>query len=76
MQDRLAGAAQTQTGNRLNYRHITQVEALGHFRISWREGKALDLLHRSDRVPVGTSHRDAARALGDCCSPHYMNQGG
>jgi hypothetical protein len=30
-------AAQIQTGNRLNYQHITQVDSLGHFRSSWLE---------------------------------------
>jgi hypothetical protein len=52
------GAAQIQIENRLNCQPIMQVESLGHFRSSSREGEALDLLRRSDGVPAGASQKE------------------
>jgi hypothetical protein len=74
-QDCLAGVAQIQTGNRLNYQPTTQVESLSHLRSSWRKEQALGLLHRSDGVPAGASQRDAPRAQGNGYVPTHRDQG-
>jgi hypothetical protein len=63
MQDRFAGASQIQTGNRLNYQHITQVKYLGHSCSSWREEEALGLLQKPDGVPAAASQRETPPGL-------------